>query len=58
MSNQKPASEVVKEVNRKLNEFEHKSKRALILANSNVTIAEDEDSSDYDSDGRIKTGRQ
>lgn len=55
---QKPASEVVGEVQKKLEEFEHKSKRALILANSNVTIADDEDSSDYDSEGRIKTGRQ
>ena len=47
----------MQDVYSKLNEFEHKSKRALILANSNVTIEDDEDSSDYDSEGRIKNGR-
>lgn len=51
---QKPTSQVLKEIYQKLDDFKHASKRALIQANSNVTLEEDEDSSDYDSEGKIR----
>jgi len=34
------------------------NKKALILANSNVEIGEDDNLSDYDSEGRLKSGRR
>lgn len=56
----KTANEIVEEVEQKIEKNRKKSKRYLVLANSNARLNEygDVHSSDYDSDGMIKVSKQ
>ena len=53
----KSSSQVISEVYQRLEDLRLAGKKALILANSNVEIGEEDNLSDYDSEGKLKQTR-